>query len=314
FTVGRSPVKWGPGRFGALLLSDNAPLDGVVISFPLGDVDYTQLIAARDVTESQYLLGHRIEWAPRKGMTLGISETLAFSRGFKLSPAYIMPALPYHFVQYFAIHGDSRQDRYTNVLAGVDARLELSRALELYGEFLADDFPWSPSTWGRVPPMVGLLLGFELRDVPWLGYSTLSAEYARINNYVYSHKNPDNAYLHRGELLGHWLGPDADALCIEVSRRVSNSLDLAAKARFERHGEGRVGQSWRREYGVRDQFLSGIIETRKVLGVAATWPYMKVSAEIASLSNADHIPGESRLTGEVGVSVWWHFGSAANRE
>ncbi len=315
-TVGRQHIHWGPGLTGGLVLSGHAPLDGLAFQADLGEVRYTQVQAARDFRSGKWLLAHRLEGRTLPNLKLGISEAVAVSGGFRMQFAHLIPACPYYLIQHLAIREDKEQDRWTNALVSVDASVDLKEGVLAYAEFMADDFPWALSAKGRVPYMVGGLVGISLRkplQSPTLQqasstkesghqdgkperYYSVTAEYVRINNYVYSHKNPDNTYVTKnGTLIGHPLGPDADGAYLVLA--IDSPLPIGpfrwGQATlyfgYERHGEGVLGQPWQRADGISRQFLSGIVETRKVLELSACIDFL--TADAARLRDANIHPG-----------------------
>ena len=297
-TAGRQRIHWGPGLTGGLLLSDKASLDGLTFQIDLGRLRYTQVQAARDLQTGKWLLAHRLGGYPVPNMRIGISEAIAVSGGFRMQCAHLIPACPYYLIQHLTIKQDREQDRWTNALLSVDASVNLGDDILAYTELMADDFPWALSAKGRIPYMVGGLVGISLlkplsssvakhsgptqpgnlkgqsgreNDKPET-YCRLSTEYVRINNYVYSHKNPDNAYLTKDEkLIGHPLGPDADGIYMVLTFASQKQIGPFGRGQatlcfgYERHGEGAVGQPWHPADGTKHEFLSGIVETRKVL-------------------------------------------------
>lgn len=331
-TVGRQLIRWGPGVSGSLLLSGYAPLDGLTLEADLGRFRYVQVQAARDAAAGRWLLAHRIEGHIAPGVLAGISEAVAVSGGFRLQLCHLIPGFPYYLAQHLILHDDRSQDRWTNILLGVDAIVTLTKDARAYAEVMADDFPAAPSAWGRVPRMVGGLIGVRL-DAPFgcEGYQAV-AEYVRIHNYVYSHKNPDNTYIIAdGRLIGHPLGPDADALYLFVKRggreadEAQSVTEVTATLGYERHGEGHPGRAWTPADGVAHEFLSGIVETRRIIGVTLrtgldwgvqprspqtcfsqtrspqTRAAVELSARIESIDNARHLAGTRAL--EAGVNL-----------
>ncbi len=360
-TVGRQRIHWGPGLTGGLVLSGHAPLDGLAFQVGLGQVSYTQVQAARDFESGKWLLAHRLEGRALPNLKLGISEAIAVSGGFRMQFAHLIPACPYYLIQHLAIKEDRKQDRWTNALVSVDASVDLRNGVLAYAEFMADDFPWAMSAKGRVPYMVGGLVGISLvkplqspapeqvllirefghEDAEPEMYYSVTAEYLRINNYVYSHKNPDNTYVTKnGTLIGHPLGPDTDGVYLILASDLNHRVGLV-RAReaslcfgFERHGEGKLGKPWHPDDGIKHEFLSGIVETRKVLGLCVladlqtvqdtrssnedihlrrrdTYAWTEVQPEVTaelslkteSIGNAGHILGARDIEGSIIVTL-----------
>mgnify|MGYP000858030350 CR=1 FL=1 len=381
-TVGRQRIQWGPGITGGLVLSDRASLDGLTFHLVLDRIRYTQVQAGRDFATGKWLLAHRLEGQAFPNLKIGISEAIAVSGGFRMRFAHLVPAFPYYLIQHLTIKGDREQDRWTNALVSVDASVNLRDNLVAYAEFMADDFPWAMSAKGRVPHMVGGVIGIRLTRPLHLAdgapvlmtcigellkgaasrdpvfetsqgkrdtldtYCSVTAEYVRINNYVYSHKNPDNTYITRtGQLIGHPLGPDAEGVYLILAANSYPGIQPGNQGQatlffgYERHGEGAPGEPWRPSHGTGREFLSGIVETRKVLGMSAgvdilpvavdpgqatntdlghegthTWSMtqpnasLELSLKIESMDNAGHIPGAKALEGNIAISVRLHYG------
>lgn len=323
--LGRQPYKWGPGLSGSLLLSGFTPLDGLALSVETGPFRYSQLIAARDAARRRWLLAHRIAGQLVEGVEVGVSEACAVSSGFRLQPYHLIPGCPYFLAQHLNILDERSQDWSSNVLAAVDGSVDVARGVKLYGEFMADDFPWASSARGRVPYMVAGLAGVQVEVPSGPGSCRLALEYVRINNYVYSHKNPENTYVvGEDEPIGHPLGPDADALYLFASRPVRldaagpcQDIEITGRLGYERHGEGMLGHAWNPSEGVAHEFLSGTIETRTSLGVWAragvggplrVFPgaprgTLEFVTIIESSENAGHVPSARALEASVRLSL-----------
>ncbi|MGE5593408.1 MAG: hypothetical protein ACM3X3_06970 [Betaproteobacteria bacterium] len=329
-TVGRQAWQWGPGLSGSLLLSGSTPLDGV--SFLVSDerLRYEQLAAARDASKGKWLLAHRIA-GRLGGVEVGISEACSVSSGFHLQPYHLIPGCPYFLAQHLSMQDERTQDWWSNVLAAVDASLDVTRGVKLYGEFMADDFPWAPSARGRVPYMVGGLAGVHIEVPHQANPCRVAMEYVRINNYVYSHKNPENTYVvGEDKPIGHPLGPDADALYLFVSRSVGfddaigpcRNIEVTGRLGYERHGEGVLGHAWSSSEGVNREFLAGTVETRASLGVWATGqlgsalraapgaPHCALvfATVVERVRNAGHVPSAEAFEASVRLSLKFVWG------
>ncbi len=354
-TVGRQRIQWGPGTTGGLLLSDQASLDGLTFQLDLDEFHYTQIHAARDFAAGKWLFAHRLEGRVLPNLAIGISEAIAVSDGFRMRFAHLVPAFPYYLIQHLTIKGNREQDKWTNALVSVDASVNLRDNLVAYAELMADDFPWAMSAKGRVPYMVGGVIGISLIRPLHLAdgapilmtcigellkeaasrdpvsetsqgkrdtldtYCSVTAEYVRINNYVYSHKNPDNTYItHTGQLIGHPLGPDADGVYLLVAVNSCPEIEPGNQGQatlffgYERHGEGALGQPWRAAHGIEREFLWGIVETRKALGLSAGVTISPAALELClrgeSIENAGHIPGARAFEGTISITVKLHYG------
>ncbi len=225
--VGRDSLWWGPGRHGALLVSNNAfPFDLIHVgtSSPfllpglfsrLGEFEVegflTRLDENRDFSHVR-LLGLRLVYHPREEIIIGISRMTMFGGEGRpdLTPIDLGRL-------YFS--DPNRSGKFdVNELAGVDVRLrpQISRilpghALELYGEYGGEDEA------GFRPSKPALLVGME-----W-GYKSGRVIIEHASNHVsgfpdvwYHHTIYTSGYTYRGEIIGHHMGSDAKDLYIRT--------------------------------------------------------------------------------------------------
>jgi hypothetical protein len=336
FFAGVGSLRWGPGRSGSLIMSGKAqPMPVMGYRLRRGNSDYVRFVGLMEHEQERRLLGHRLEYAPTPRVTLGVSETAAVSGDLSAALYLPFPGFPLYALQRAASQRDRAQDRLVNVNFGADfsvwwelpPRPALSgddsvRALaepgvstmlprlELYGEIFIDDAQQKIPNRTFIPDMVGALIGIDVPELPCNSRLGANIEYVALTNFVYSHKNPDNNYVYRGVILGHPLGPDSDALILTLSFRPNDRTKLTLSGAMERHGEGRIGQSWSRQYGPDDWFLSGIVEkaARVSMGIEHDLPGPLVligSFEHVARSNSDNILGESRRewAAKIGIGV-----------
>jgi len=215
--IGRDSLWWGPGRHGALLVSNNAfPFDlihvGSVAPFSLpgflawlGTFEVegflTRLEENRDFSNVR-LLGLRLVYRPREEITIGITRMTMFGGEGR-------PDLSLIDFGRLYFSDPNRSGRFeVNELGGVDVRLRLpiskGHAIEMYGEYGGEDEA------GLRPSKPALLGGVE-----WVnGGRRVLIEYA--NNHVndapdvwYTHSLYTSGYTYRGNIIGHHMGSDA---------------------------------------------------------------------------------------------------------
>lgn len=223
--IGRDSLWWGPGRHGALLVSNNAfPFDlihvGSASSFSLpGFLEWlgkfevegflTRLEENRDFSNVR-LFGLRLVYQPREEIIIGVSRMTMFGGEGR-------PDLSLVDFGRLYFSDPNRSGKFeVNELGGVDVRLLLpisrilpGHVLELYGEYGGEDEA------GFRPSKPALLTGLE-----WMyeGRRVL-VEYA--NNHVsdspnvwYNHSLYTSGYTYRGNIIGHHMGSDARDLYI----------------------------------------------------------------------------------------------------
>ncbi len=301
--LGRVPQQWGPGRFTQLMLSDNSPpLDMIRLSLDLGrHVDFTGLTATVDSDSSIYLVAHRLDVRPLDWMRLGVSEAILY-RAEGLDFAYMNPLIPWYPVQW-----NERLD--DNAFIGLDATVRPFRGLVAYGELLVDDIQYQ-TEWDR-PNKLGWTAG--LSAVAPGGEAAVTAEYTRIDRYVYSQRRPCNYYLHHGDIIGSGLGPDADRIRAEAGTALAWPLTVRAGADYTRHGEGTVTEGWPDSVtagGV--VFPSGVVERTTGGDLTASWyptGWLDVHASVRAdrVENVSHVQDstESGLKSSLELFLRW---------
>jgi len=306
-TLGRSRKWWGPGRFGTLLLSDNAPaFDALDLAFSYKRVGFHAFAGILSTEQERYLSGHRLTIAAPGRVDLGFSEVVVYQAP-NLLPAYVNPLLPYYAVQW-----NERGD--DNILWAMDAAWRPGCGMKWYGELLMDDIIYEQ---GRTPApqKLGFLAGLDWADPVRLPDTDLKMEYAGVLKWVYTHRRYDNRYVGSDtvRVLGHWLGPDAEALSVTLEHRFHPRLNLGCGYEVVNHGEGAVGMAHDPlRDGTGTEFLSGVVE-RQSVGKAFLewqpwfWVTLKADGSFGKVKNNAHVSGAGQdvSSGSISLKVDW---------
>jgi hypothetical protein len=149
--LGKNNNRWGPGRTGALALSDYASsYDQIKLSArfwrarftyvhgflrqypPLTEREYVVNGVTRKIFSNKFFAAHRLELRPWRWLQIGLHETVIYGeRGIEL--AYLNPVNFYRSAEHFLGDRD-------NAMMGLDLELRPRRNLRLYAELLLDDF------------------------------------------------------------------------------------------------------------------------------------------------------------------------------
>lgn len=310
-TAGRKFIRWGPGRYGALLVSDNSPaFDLLRIEGNLGPIRFDEFTALVDSSKSKYFFGHRLEVEPFDGLRLGIGETALASGNFSRWLFNPLPFWPYYLTQHLAnkVHGG--HNRLVNVGVALDAKYTSPGGYQVYGEYLVDDEPQYRGD--NVPDRTGYLIGFEIPQEVWHKKVSLGGEYTRINYYTYSHLQRETDYLHDGEVIGHWLGPDADDLQLETRYHLDPRRTIRLTLERQRHGEGRVGMPWDPQTGKDKIFLLGVVETTDRITLGFDYQYspgllFSTGASLGQVQNQGNVSGQSGMERNLWLRFKWQF-------
>jgi hypothetical protein len=306
-TLGRSQKWWGPGRFGTLLLSDNAPaFDALDLAFSFKRVGFHAFAGILSTEQERYLSGHRLTIAVPGRVDLGFSEVVVYQAPNML-PAYVNPLLPYYAVQW-----NERGD--DNILWAMDAAWRPGYGMKWYAELLMDDVIYEQ---GRTPApqKLGFLAGLAWADPVRLRDTDLKMEYAGNLKWVYTHRRYDNRYVgsDTASVLGHWLGPDAEALSVTLEHRFHPRLNLGCGYELVNHGEGAVGMAHDPlRDGTRTEFLSGVVERQSLGTVLIDWsPFywmtMNLKGRFGKAGNVGHISGVEQdiSSGSLSLKLDW---------
>ena len=145
----------------------------------------------------------------------------------------------------------------------------------LYASLFLDDFHPDKNLFEYAGNRWAVLGGFLIADPLGLKNSDLRVEYARVEPWVYPHRgilqNPPipTSYKHFDVPLGHWIGPNADDLFLEINYQFSK--DLLTKLSYSRIRKGEVGGSIYDYSNAaiidKKHFLMGIVEEEKTISL-----------------------------------------------
>lgn len=242
--LARMPLRWGAGRSGQLLLSDQGPgfhqvqfglkllarlrlvyVFGVLKTYPeLNDTLYVSAGYFRTIERSKYLAAHRLEWNPHPRWRFAFSESVIFGeRG--VETAYLIPVNYFHAAQ----HDLGDED---NSLLSLEAEWIPRIRCKLYGQLLIDDITFGKLGSDYYGNKLGWLAGFSWVQPFGAKNFDVVVETAQLRPFVYTHQYPVNVYKHWNSPLGYPYPP--------------NSSTLYAELRFRPHHRVEIGGSWMR--------------------------------------------------------------------
>ena len=246
---GRGDNRWGSGRRGNLLLSDNPPpFDCLSARYDVGKIlrfiyltgalhpyppiyqsqDTTESGRIRSISERKFIAAHRLEIYPCRGVEIGLNESVIYGeRG--LEPAYLNPVNLY----YSAEHNLGDMD---NVSWSGDIELNLLRGVTLYGELFIDDMQTGKLGTDYIGNKFAYLGGCFLVNPAGLNDLDVTIEYTRIDPFCYTHFFPINTYKNWNSSLGHFLPPNSQSWYLGVRWRPHYCWTAGVSASFTQHG------------------------------------------------------------------------------
>lgn len=277
---------WGPGRFGALALSNNATsYDQLKLQARIWRLKFTYFWGflrtypvLRDATgkaREKNIVGHRLEIDVARWLDLAIYETVIFgNRRFEL--AYLNPINFYRSAEHFLGDND-------NATLGFDVELLLIPNVKLYGELFIDDLFTSRIGTGWFGNKTAFLAGAFWVDAFTVPNLDLRLEYAQTRPYVYTHELDINRYTNFSTALGHWIGPNADVFNARLQYRFSKTLVASLDFETYRHGanepDRNVGGDLNRPFEPGDpayiDTFEGILERRARFGFQVSYELLR---------------------------------------
>jgi hypothetical protein len=193
---------------------------------------YGQLTAASSnltndrLVSKKYFASHHISIELLPGLEAGLFESVIFSRanGFELT--YLNP-----FALYRVTEGSLGSP--DNVLIGGDFRWNLFKRIQLYGQFIFDEFKYKElfvykrGWWGNKWGLQG-----GLKYVDFLGIKQLDFqyEYNVVRPYTYAQYRADDiSYTHHAQMLAHPLGANFKESLFRMQYQPHKRIHLDAK-------------------------------------------------------------------------------------
>jgi len=308
--LGKDNLWWGPGRYGALMISDNAPSwDMLKLSAHYGKFRFTSFTGIlRSRLGDKYISGHRLEALVFPKLLLGIQEVQVYANRFEIHN--LNPVTIYFFSEVPLEEASGIND---NMLAGLTFELLPVKNLKLYGELMIDDLQMQemPNIRYWANPF-GILFGVYYVDPFGFDNTDLCMEYVFVNQFAYTHAVPITRYQHDDYVIGHWLGPDADDLRCDISHHLSNRLSLKLTYELERQGEGAIDKT-EPPPGVQEwEFLSGTTESKRSLGLEFKYQVIGryaflMSYKYLTIRNKDNERGNKSNSHVFGLEVGYRF-------
>lgn len=228
-TVGRKKRSWGPWPDRSLVLSSNPysydavewQVWGGIFEFRHLFAPFSMMYASRDSdngsSRERYLTAHSLNVMFGKWVTIGITETVLFSRrgGFP-DLQYINP------VSIYTVINTNQEGGNGNLMLGFQWNIHPGTdKVSIRGQLLLDDFQVdNEKATDQEPAHWGLDAGMYWRDpFPKIGFRhLLKLEYTRASEWLYTvpDNNADNAerYIYGRKSLGL---PYNDGYCVKLS-------------------------------------------------------------------------------------------------
>jgi hypothetical protein len=203
----------------------------------------------RDIYRNKYLAWHNLEFTPTKGLDLSIGESVVYAD--KLEPIYLLPVMFYFLSDDFISnrHEGNVGDANSQLFLSVSSRNHIKNT-HLYGTIFIDELTLAGVTGvvftnnhtkgglfdsPRNRTQYAITFGGSVTDLP-INNLTLTAEYTRINPFVYQHHDPAQTYTNSNYLIGNQIGPNADLVYFNFNYRFFRGLQVEVWEEYIRKG------------------------------------------------------------------------------
>lgn len=241
--LGHGKTFLGDG-YRSLLMSDNAsPYPFFKLNTTFWKLKYTNTwMSLRDVrnevTENgsyrtKFMANHYLSYNITKRLNIGLFESVIWQndnrRGFDVN--YLNPIIFYRAIEF------STGSRGGNALIGLTAKYKVNDRVNVYGQFIIDEFSSSDVFGGKgsYKNKTGYQLGLKYYDAFGLKNLYLQTEYNRVRPYTYSHNTVILNYGHNNQSMAHTLGANFSEF-IAIARYQKNRFFGDAKFIIAKRG------------------------------------------------------------------------------
>ncbi|MCB0432225.1 MAG: gliding motility protein RemB, partial [Mangrovimonas sp.] len=152
----------------------------------------------------KYMATHFLSWNVSKRLNIGLFESVIWSntndRGFDIN--YLNPIIFFRAIEFETGQGSG------NALLGMSGKYKWNDNINLYGQFILDEFSLSDIKGGEKSwkNKFGYQLGIKYYDAFKVKDLMLQAEYNRVRPYTYSHNTIVHNYGHANQSMAHLWG------------------------------------------------------------------------------------------------------------
>lgn len=187
----------------------------------------------------KYMAAHHLSFNVSNNFNIGLFESVIFSRPNQFELQYLNPIILYRTVE----QGLGSPD---NVLIGFDAKWNLFHHIQLYGQFVFDEFKFNELTNGNGwwANKYGIQAGAKYINALGIDHLDLQAEFNLTRPYTYTHSDSTASYAHYNQPLAHPLGANFREVILKARYQPIYKLVLEARLIAADLGEDSPGMNF----------------------------------------------------------------------
>ncbi|WP_370390000.1 gliding motility protein RemB [uncultured Winogradskyella sp.] len=161
-------------------------------------------VVVDDAFLPKYMANHYLSWNVSKRLNIGLFESVMWAdtngRGFDVN--YLNPIIFFRAIEFQTGQGAG------NAILGLSAKYKWNNKVNLYGQFILDEFSLSDVTAGNKSwkNKFGFQLGAKYFNAFKIDNLLLQAEYNQVRPYTYSHNTIVLNYAHFNQPMAHLWG------------------------------------------------------------------------------------------------------------
>ena len=187
----------------------------------------------------KYAVFHHLDVNVTKKLNIGLFEGVMFGRSNRFEFGYLNPVIFYRSIE-------QQNGSFDNSVAGIDFKLNMLKQVQLYGQFLLDEFNlseirkndgWWANKWG-------LQLGAKYINAFGIKNLDLQLEHNRVRPFTYSHRDSIANYTHYNQPLAHPLGANFSEMIGILRYQPAPRWTVLAKAMYSKQGQDTGSRSF----------------------------------------------------------------------
>lgn len=191
---------------------------------------------ADQLIPKKYAAFHHLDMAITKWLNIGLFEGVVFGRTNKFEFGYLNPVIFYRSIE-------QQNGSFDNSVAGIDAKANVAKKFQFYGQFLLDEFNLTQlkkgsGWWGN---KYGIQVGAKYIDAFNIPNLDLQIETNRVRPFTYSHRDSIANYTHYNQPLAHPLGANFQEFIAIARYQPAPKWFLQAKGIFYMQGKDTGG-------------------------------------------------------------------------
>jgi hypothetical protein len=187
----------------------------------------------------KYAAMHHLDMAVTKWLNIGLFEGIVFGRTNHFEFGYLNPIIFYR-------SAEQQNGSFDNSLAGLDAKANVAKHFQFYGQLLLDEFKlseikknrgWWANKWG-------IQVGAKYIDAFGIKNLDLQVEHNRVRPFTYSHGDSVANYTHYNQPLAHPYGANFQEFIGIARYQPAPKWMITAKAIYYQQGRDSSAASY----------------------------------------------------------------------